>query len=660
MTNFFAGLDTYFNGAGGGVSQNTVGGGKIGGGGGGNSWKPTSTGGSGSGYKPSGGSGSGYKPSGGSGGSGGSGSGASEEEVEDMELEIDRYYTLNDAITDVENALSKLQAERDKITTKSAYKKSMQKEIDLINQQIQALQNLNKEQTKERNEIKSTLSKNGFKFDSTGDITNYASRLKALQNSANSKSGAKKESAIAQVEYLVELIERYNELNDNAIPETNIEIIELQNSIAELNKDLEENMKDIEALGDRYFNVSRKIASVDNALAMNKLLQENAEQERKVELMREEQKLMEQKQKYLKEQQKLAQSEANELAKQLKAEGVKLDAKGAITNYDALMKSLTDKANKLVGESQDESVEDAQELIDLINQYVELTESTIPELSKSWQEYANSIEDINEEFGNMVVETQKDIASAYEHYLTERYNKVKEALQKEQELYNKAYDEENYKRQLDEQQRALDEIAQQIAIYSRDTSEAGKLRLQQLQREYEEQQEAINDMIRENEKSLADERFAEEQAVLDEELELLTSPEHLVQAVNDAIGSGLITIGDQVLSLDGVMSNWLNDTGDGLYALGGKLKAELIDNLQNAKDIMTDMGLLKDGSISLASSQALLGSLSNTGALNNSVTFNAPLMTIEGNVDPTVMPELKQELAKLEQTILNKIAKSMK
>ena len=362
----------------------------------------------------------------------------------------------------------------------------------------------------------------------------------------------------------------------------------------------------------------------------------------------------------MKEQQKLAQSEANELAKQLKAEGVKLDAKGAITNYDALMKSLTDKANKLVGESQDESVEEAQELIDLINQYVELTESTIPELSKSWQEYANSIEDVNEEFGNMVVETQKDIASAYEHYLTERYNKVKEALQKEQELYNKAYDEENYKRQLDEQQRALDEIAQQIAIYSRDTSEAGKLRLQQLQREYEEQQEAINDMIRENEKSLADERFAEEQAVLDEELELLTSPEHLVQAVNDAIGSGLITIGDQVLSLDGVMSNWLNDTGDGLYALGGKLKAELIDNLQNAKDIMTDMGLLKDGSISLASSQALLGSLSNTGALNNSVTFNAPLMTIEGNVDPTVMPELKQELAKLEQTILNKIAKSMK
>lgn len=652
MTNYFAGLTAGFSGVSGGVGQSYVGGAGIGGGLGSGTPSTNKAG--------SGGSGSSYNPSGSGSGGSGSGSGASEQEVEDMELEIDRYYTLNDAITDVENALSKLQAEREKITTKSAYKKSMQKEIDLINQQIKALQNLNKEQTKERNEIKNTLSKNGFKFDSTGDITNYASRLKALQNSANSKSGAKKESAIAQVEHLVELIERYNELNDSAIPETNIEIIELQNSIAELNKDLEENMKDIEALGDRYFNVSRKIASVDNALAMNKLLQENAGQERKVELMREEQKLMEQKQKYLKEQQKLAQSEANELAKQLKAEGVKLDAEGAITNYDALMKSLTDKANKLVGESQDESVEDAQELIDLINQYVELTESTIPELSQSWQEYANSIEDVNEEFGNMVVETQKDIASAYEHYLTERYNKVKEALQKEQELYNKAYDEENYKRQLDEQQRALDEIAQQIAIYSRDTSEAGKLRLQQLQREYEEQQEAINDMIRENEKSLADERFAEEQAILDEELELLTSPEHLVQVVNDAIGSGLITIGDQVLSLDGVMSSWLNDTGDGLYALGGKLKAELIDNLQNAKDIMTDMGLLKDGSISLASSQALLGSLSNTGALNNSVTFNAPLMTIEGNVDPTVMPELKQELAKLEQTILNKIAKSMK
>lgn len=669
MTNYFAGLTAGFSGVGGGVGQSYVGGGGIGGGLGGGtpSTNKVGSGGSGSGRKPSGsGSGSSYKPSGS--GSGGSGGSASEQEVEDMELEIDRYYTLNDAITDVENALSKLQAEREKITTKSAYKKSMQQEIDLINQQIKALQNLNKEQTKERNEIKNTLSKNGFKFDSTGDITNYASRLKALQNSANSKSGDKKESAIAQVENLVELIERYNELNDSAIPKTNIEIIELQNSIAELNKELAENMKDIEALGDRYFNVARKIASVDNALAMNSLLQDSTEnEERKIELMREEQKLMKQKQQYLKEQKSVAQSEANELMKELKAQGVKFGNGGNIIHYDEMMKDLTIKANSLVGDAQDESVEDAQELLELIEKYVELTEGTIPELDQSWQEYANSIEEVNKEIEEMyhahqetAVQTQKDIASAYEHYLTERYNKVKEALQEEQDLYNKAYDEENYQRQLKEQQRALDEIAQQIAIYSRDTSQAGKLKLQQLQEEYLEQQEAINDMIRENEKSLVDDRFAEEQEALDKELELLTSPEHLIQVVNDAIGSGLITIGDQVLSLNTVMSNWLNETGDGLYALGGELKTELIDNLQNAKDILGDMGLLKNGSISLASSQALLGSLSNTGALSSSVTFNAPLMTIEGNVDPTVMPELKSELAKLEQTILTKIAKSMK
>ena len=669
MTNYFAGLTAGFGGVGGGVGQSYVGGKGIGGGLGGGtpSTNKVGSGGSGSGRKPSGsGSGSSYKPSGS--GSGDSGSGASEQEVEDMELEIDRYYTLNDAITDVENALSKLQAEREKITTKSAYKKSMQKEIDLINQQIKALQNLNKEQTKERNEIKNTLSKNGFKFDSTGDITNYASRLKALQNDANSKSGDKKESAIAQVENLVELIERYNELNDSAIPETNIEIIELQNSIAELNKELAENMKDIEALGDRYFNVARKIASVDNALTMNGLLQDSTEdEERRIELMREEQKLMKQKQQYLKEQKSVAQSEANELMKELKAQGVKFGNSGNIVRYDEMMKDLTIKANSLVGDAQDESVEDAQELLELIEKYVELTEGTIPELDQSWQEYANSIEEVNKEIEEMyhahqetAVQTQKDIASAYEHYLTERYNKVKEALQEEQDLYNKAYDEENYQRQLKEQQRALDEIAQQIAIYSRDTSQAGKLKLQQLQEEYLEQQEAINDMIRENEKSLVDDRFAEEQEALDKELELLTSPEHLIQVVNDAIGSGLITIGDQVLSLNTVMSNWLNETGDGLYALGGELKTELIDNLQNAKDILGDMGLLKNGSISLASSQALLGSLSNTGALSSSVTFNAPLMTIEGNVDPTVMPELKSELAKLEQTILTKIAKSMK
>ena len=174
------------------------------------------------------------------------------------------------------------------------------------------------------------------------------------------------------------------------------------------------------------------------------------------------------------------------------------------------MKSLEDKANGLVGDAQSEAVQDAKDLLDLIDKYVTLTEDTIPELEIEWEKYTSqikdsqdAIEDIIRGFKESVVSVQKDIADAYEHYQNKRYNKLQEALKKEKDAYNKAYEEEDFDRDLAKQQRELEEIAQQIAIYSRDTSEAGKARLEQLRKEYEEQQQAINDLIRDKEKDNA-------------------------------------------------------------------------------------------------------------------------------------------------------------
>ena len=591
----------------------------------------------------------------------GSGSGnkdknSSEKDVDNLELEIDRYYELNDAIKDLENALSSLQAKREQITTKADYRKSIEEEIALVNKQITAYQNLLKEQQKERNEIKSTLSKNGFKFDGDGDISNYATQLKKLQDSANKKTGEAKEQAIAQVEALADLIKKYDELHNDAIPSTNVEIISLQNEIANLNKDLEENMKAIEALGDRYFNLSRKMAKVDNAIALNQLLQEVAVGQRKLDLMKEEQELLKEKQKITKEQLAESKKESDELAKQLKDKGVTFNADGSIKNYDELVKKLTEQADKLVGDAQSDAIEDAEDILDLIDKYVTLTEETIPDLNESWQEYANNIASIENEMKQVAVDAQKDVASAYEHYLTKRYNKVKEMLQKEKDAYNDAYEEESFDRNLKKEQQALDEIAQQIAIYSRDTSEAGKARLEQLKKEYEEQQEAINDMIRENEKNLMNDRFDEEQEKLDEELEDLLSPENLVKVVNEAISSGMITLGDEVISLNELMTNWIDETGDGLYALGDSIKNDLIGNLQMAKSVLDDMGF--KGSVNIPSLASALGEF--RGGSTSNVSFNAPLLQVEGNVDKNVFEDLQSEMKKLENSIIDKIAKSMK
>ena len=53
----------------------------------------------------------------------------------------------------------------------------MEEEIELLNKQKTALENLKKEQEKELSENKSVLVSYGFTFDKDGNIQNYASRL---------------------------------------------------------------------------------------------------------------------------------------------------------------------------------------------------------------------------------------------------------------------------------------------------------------------------------------------------------------------------------------------------------------------------------------------------------------------------------------------------
>ena len=572
------------------------------------------------------GSGKGSGSSGGSGGSGSSSS-ATQKEVADMESLVDRYYQLNDAIRNVTKSLEKNRQAQANVKNKKEYKKLINDEISLINKEITAMQNLQREQQKERDELKWTLQQNGFAFDGNNNITNYAKRLQEMTNYANSLSDPdQKEAAIAHVKAINDIIERYTKLEDETIPDTSQSIEDLKNDIIDINKEMQENLKLIDQLGDRYFDVLNNLADIDNKLSMNDLQQSNENGLKKIQLMKEEILLLGKKQELLKQQQQQSQKEANDLKSQLEKQGLKFDANGNITNYEAFTKQLTDNINNLYGDSKDEAQEAANDLLDLIDRYMTLTDDTIPDLIQQQQEYAYEMEDINEEMKNMVVDIQKQVTQAYENELNKRYSKLQENLKKEQDALNKAYEEESYQKGLNEQQRALDEIAQQIAIYSRDTSEAGKARLEQLKREYEQQQQAINDSIRENEKTLSDERFEEEGDKLDNELADLLAPEKLIATVNDAITSGMITVGDEVIKLDDLMTNWIDETGDGMYALGGVIKDELLANLQGAKTLMQEMGLTDMGD--LTTKLESMNAAGNTGK-QSTVNFNDSLVKIE-------------------------------
>ena len=170
---------------------------------------------------------------------------------------------------------------------------------------------------------------------------------------------------------------------------------------------------------------------------MNQAKQDNANDYERIDLLGKEIDLFLKRQKLVREQRDEANEEANELKNQLSSKGVEFDDDGSIVNYEALVKSLEDKANGLVGDAQSEAVEDAQEILDLIDKYVTLTEDTLPSLDIEWEKYTTQIQDskdtideIFRSFKQTVTDVQKDIASAYEKYQTERYNKLQESLDK--------------------------------------------------------------------------------------------------------------------------------------------------------------------------------------------------------------------------------------
>ena len=616
------------------------------------------------GYKPSN-----SKGSSGSKGSGGSKGSSSEKVVEDLKLTIDRYYELNDVLDDVNNALEMNRELQKAATNVETTKKLHKEEIKLLNDKLEATKKLYNEQRNEMLDNKNVLSSAGFKFDKEGNLTNYASRLKELQNYANSLTGEAKEAQIEYVNSIMDVIDAYTTLTNDTLPSTDLSIEELTQEIKDVNKEHEKTLKLVEALGDRYYEINGLINDVDKKLAINQAKQQNATASERVKLMQEEIDLMKEKQDLLVQQGNELKVEADELKKKLSEQGVEFNTDGTIKNYKQLMDKYKTIASQYVGDSRDEVLDEAEELIDLIEKYDDIIRNSLPDLVVEWEDYTASIKKAEETMAQTVTNVQKDITSAIENELQKRTDAVKTELQKQKDLYNKQFDEEDWEDSLNSEQRKLDEIQQQINNLSRDTSLAGQLKLQQLRDEYEAQQKVINDMIRDKEKENGNNRFDEEMEKIDKELEEALDPKNMADLVNKALVDGFVTIGDEVIELDTLMTDWLSDTGDGLYAIGDLLREELINNLRTAQELMVGMGITSTG-VTNSGVQLEQGVLTKDleNKLNNALTTNTnnssqnldisigSLIEVKGNVTEDVLPKLESMIEVAKTELIDEIA----
>lgn len=159
-------------------------------------------------------------------------------EINKLKLE-EKLFPFNTAVETSNSKIKKLQNNLDIINIKMEHAYGTDK-LNLIKEQIALYDKLNKEQQisldnmkKQEELLKKELEKNGFKFDSTGDITNMENALSKIEN-----SGA--------YEYLKEVLNQWKDLHENDIPDANKSIKDFENSIKDAYKNQLDVTKDVE------------------------------------------------------------------------------------------------------------------------------------------------------------------------------------------------------------------------------------------------------------------------------------------------------------------------------------------------------------------------------------------------------------------------------
>lgn len=159
-----------------------------------------------------------------------------EKEINDLDLELNRYYKLDNLLVRIQNEYDGLKKKKD-----AAYGgrrlEYMKEEQAILADQAKVLENYNRELKKEQSETKGSLAGKGFSFSANGEINNLNERLTAMQNHANSLSGEAKEQAIENVKKVQEEAARYSEITFKLIPDKEATIRELKSQMSAISRE---------------------------------------------------------------------------------------------------------------------------------------------------------------------------------------------------------------------------------------------------------------------------------------------------------------------------------------------------------------------------------------------------------------------------------------
>lgn len=349
-----------------------------------------------------------------------------------LNFNINMFKSLEDALENLSTQLSIIDKKSENAFGQEKIK-LLQQQIPILKQQQAIQEKIAKGQREQNSELIKWLKGKGFTFDSLGNITNYNDKLLAMEQNVESlkkkydnlnDAKKKNESAIKSAQKAYDTaneeltkakgyLDDYFNTNNTAVLKATEkwydyqnQIVEVQDAIKEAQNDIIEFQRELKKLNEDsgYKNVERDINAINNMLDMNEVLLDRATGEDAIKLLEERIELTKQLQKETQDLIDFENQLRNGLIKELNQYGFKFRDDGSIKGYGQQIEKL----KKTLSEDEFEYV------FDKVEEYLEKTYETIPDLKVEWEKFNNeildskdSIQEVKDEATNLLKEIKE-------------------------------------------------------------------------------------------------------------------------------------------------------------------------------------------------------------------------------------------------------------
>lgn len=528
----------------------------------------------------------------------------------------------------------------------------------------------------ERETLQKKLKESGFTFNEEGNMENYEEKLLAMQkeykrlqdladksskgssSSSNNTASDKASKYKEELDKLTSLANKYYEIQQSDIYSCEEQWLEMKNTIKENNDEIEKLTRE-----DKLYKFNNAITKINNQfdILKNKLdvvdaKLENANGLNTIKLTEEKLKLLNQQ---LKKQEELVTNLKQKIPvyqDNLSKYGFKFDIEGNVDNLDEVLNNFQNN-------------EDLEKVNDLVEEYIDLINGDLFDAEKDYIDLQNDIIDLQKDKLDKVKDIEDEITKIIEDEIDKRkdaiedqYDKEKELIEQRRDEYKKQRDEDDYAKDLKEQQDKIDEINKKIELARRDNSIAGKSKLQDLLEELKDEQDSLNEKIQNKVDDDIDDMFDKQLDALDkkkedvlQQMEDTYTPQKIAQMVQDAMMTNTFTdLNGNVTNLQDKLIEFAETSGDAIGILGDSIKTELCDNLSIALDYLEDyskifneLGLKQLGDINYRGNMK-------DGSVSKTLNTGDFIFNVDGNMDDKALNDMRNMIKQTLQDIVNK------